>query len=642
MKNPLLGAGSREGKANGQTSEEQSISDVDALLDLVRRTGDAEDIFKNVEVLGAASKADYGRVREQLKDAADVNLNLLDSAVREARDELSKQKKQEARKARREEAEGTDVPTVQLTGRPSEDVVDDLTEAVEKANNPPTLFRRGDQIVRPETDVEGRVRLKTVEFSEFDDRLSRVARCVNEDFEPSDPVKRLVKRVQSVVDVPPLVGVTQAPYLRSDGSVVSEPGYDEETGLLYRPAPDMPHVTVPEEPTNEDLEEARRWVRQPWIDHPFVNEASWTNTLALNLSNLVRPLLKDANIPVAVVDSPTAGSGKDLLAQNSAVSSTGKFPGTMSNPSSDDEWRKQITAQLKKGERFVLVSDVTGTLDNAPLRRFVTTPWWSDRILQMSKQVQLRADAVWCVTGNNLRPSGDMVRRCYLIRIDPEMERPELREDFKYQQPEWTYEHRAELAAALLTLARAWVVAGRPEPDTPTLGSFEEWCRVVGGILQYAGYEDFLGNQGELRDTEFSEDNRWSMLLESIYEWQEKARNGEPFTTRDLAGGIKTFEKSRKGRGDSLIGTVIERLPERIQRKVSQGDPFAQSLGRTFSYRTDRRFPCGLWLESVEKGREGTLWKVRQEGEHNGPGQDTSERQPTSDTTRSDVSDAPF
>jgi hypothetical protein len=404
----------------------------------------------------------------------------------------------------------------------------------------------------------------------------------------------------------------------------------------------MPPVTVPEEPTPEDVQEAKRQANEGWIDHPFVNAASRTNMIGLALTCPVRPMLDDANVPVADIDSPTAGSGKDLAATIAALAGTGKFPGTMSNPSSNAEWRKQITAQLRSGERFVLVSDVTGTLDNAPLRRFVTTPWWSDRILGVSKQVRLRASAVFCVTGNNLRPSGDMVRRCYLIRIDPEMERPELRQDFKHDQPSWAYDHRAELTAALLTLARAWVVAGRPEPDTPTLGGFEEWCRVVGGILQYAGYEDFLGNQSELRDTEFSEDNRWSMLLESIYEWQEKVRNGEPFKTRELAGGIKALEKSRKGRGDSLIGPIIERLPERIQRKVSRGEPFAESLGKTFAYRTDRRFPGGWLLESIDKGREGTLWKVRQEGEHNGPGQDTSERPPPSDTTRSDVSDAPF
>ena len=47
------------------------------------------------------------------------------------------------------------------------------------------------------------------------------------------------------------------------------------------------------------------------------------------------------------------------------------------------------------------------------------------------------------------------------------------------------------MIAAILTLSRAWIVAGSP-PPAETMASFESWAQVVGGILQVAGIEGFL------------------------------------------------------------------------------------------------------------------------------------------------------
>lgn len=640
MKNPLLGTASSDKSPDRKSSPEQSILNVDDLLSLVQETEAAEDIYRNIDVLGAASKADYGRVRKKLKNATDVNLNQLDAAVREERDEIEARRREKAQEARQEEAEETDVPTIEVTGRCSSDIVDDLCAALEKSNDPPHIFRREGEIVQPETGPRDRVQIKEVTHARFDDLLSRCTSCIDRKYRPHDPSKRLVERVAERVDLPELRGFTRVPFLRSDGSVFSNPGYDEKTGQLYHPVKESSPDPIPEEPTEKDLEEAHNLLKEAWYDHPFDSAASWANIIGLALTPVVRPLLGDANVPLGIIDAPRAGSGKDLAGQIAALASTGQFPGTMSNPTTKSEWRKQITAQLVRGERFVLVSDVTGAIDNAPLRRVLTTPVWSDRILGATRQVRLPADAVWCATGNNLRPQGDMVRRCFLIRIDSEMQRPWMRSDFRHQQPQWAREHSHKLARALLTLARSWVAAGRPDPETPTLGSFEKWCRVVGGILQKAGFEDFLGNQDELSSTEFSEDNQWSLLLEAIYDWQQKSLDGKPFTARDLADEIEDYTSSTDfysgpdldasmDSDSSLIEAIADHLPDQIQHKVRHDEPVTQSLGKTLSWRKDRRFPGGWFLESEGKGREGTLWTVRKEDGENGPRmEDSTEHSP--------------
>jgi hypothetical protein len=579
----------RTGEA-GDSSVSEHLSDremtIDRLLELVRMTEEAEHVFEHIDVLASLSKADYGRVRGQLKDAADVNLNQLDAAIREAREKLKEER-------RRQEAERAGLPVIRITNHhPSSNIVDDLQAALESANEPPTWFRRESEIVHV-ADEKGRLQIEEISDALFDDRLARCSYCVDEQFRPQDPPRRLVNRVAERVDLPPLRGVARVPFLRPDGTARSDPGYDEQTKQLYCPGPEMEPISVSEEPSSEDVKEAVELLEEAWIDHPFTSEASWTNMIALALTPVVSPLLGDANVPIALIDAPRAGSGKDLAAQIAALASTGQFPGTMNDPSGDDEWRKQITAQLKRGERFIVVSDLTGTLDNAPLRRVLTTPVWSDRILGATRQVRLPANAVWCASGNNLRPRGDMVRRCYLIRIDTEMERPWTRTGFKHQQPQWAREHRGELAAALLTLARAWIAAGRPEPDVSPLGSFEQWCRVIGGILQHAGFENFLGNQDELSNTEFSEDDEWSLLLEAIDEWQEKVLDGEPFTARKLAEEIEEYRGERPDSGSS-VGPIVEHLPENLQRKVRQEEPVAQSLGKTLGWKKKSPIPRGL------------------------------------------------
>ena len=58
-------------------------------------------------------------------------------------------------------------------------------------------------------------------------------------------------------------------------------------------------------------------------------------------------------------------------------------------------------------------------------------------------------------------------------------------------------------------MARAWCAAGRPSWSGRPLGSFEHWCRIVGGALEHAGVEDFLGNTDSLYEQADEETQQW-------------------------------------------------------------------------------------------------------------------------------------
>src|SRR5262249_5802544 len=69
-----------------------------------------------------------------------------------------------------------------------------------------------------------------------------------------------------------------------------------------------------------------------------------------------------------------------------------------------------------------------------------------------------------------------------------------------YRHPallEWIRGERPRLVHAVLTLASAWIAAGRPA-GSRTMASYEDWARVLGGVLEIAGVGGFLDNLDEL------------------------------------------------------------------------------------------------------------------------------------------------
>ena len=282
---------------------------------------------------------------------------------------------------------------------------------------------------------------------------------------------------------PPVAGLVETPIVRPDGSLLTLPGYDALTRLIYRPAPGVTFPPLAPEPTPDAIQRALALLDEAIGEFPYVDDASKANTLAL----LLTPILRNAiagPVPLALVDAPQAGTGKSLLTRVLALIATGRSAAIMTAPAGDEEFRKKITATLLSGTTLILLDNVEGQLLAGSLAAVLTTDTWSDRILGQSLMVTLPQSVTWVATGNNLQLAGDLARRCYWIRLDAQTARPWQRTGFRH--PDllgWVSAHRGALVTALLTLSQAWYHAGQPEAVTPTLGSFEAWTRTIGGIL---------------------------------------------------------------------------------------------------------------------------------------------------------------
>jgi len=132
--------------------------------------------------------------------------------------------------------------------------------------------------------------------------------------------------------------------------------------------------------------------------------------------------------------------------------------------------------------------------------------------------VRVPVRMTWIATGNNPALSNEMVRRTIRIRLDSKIDRPWLRDGFRHPNlREYVAKEREKLVFAALVLIQDWIAKGKPE-GAKRLGSFENWAKVMGGILGNAGFQGFLGNLDELYEASDAEGEAWRTLVARWWE----------------------------------------------------------------------------------------------------------------------------
>jgi putative DNA primase/helicase len=324
--------------------------------------------------------------------------------------------------------------------------------------------------------------------------------------------------------IPPLRGIVESPTFTKDGVISVTPGYQTVSRVWFHAGsvvvPDVPLI-----PSDAEIARARALLLDELLpDFPFVDEASRIHAVAMVLLPVVRELI-DGPTPLHAVDAPTAGSGKGLLTNSVARIHTGRGMQMTTPPRTEEEWRKFLTSILMTGSSLITLDNISTKLDSGALASALTETEHQDRVLgvtQMSPALPNRA--TWIATGNNLTASNEITRRMVWIRLMPNVEHPARRPatDFKHHPLEpWIDQNRGDLLWACLTLGQAWIARGRPPfSGTRTMGTFEAWVRVIGGILEVVGLGNhFLANQDELFEAMDQEMQPWRDFVTA---WAER------------------------------------------------------------------------------------------------------------------------
>lgn len=432
-----------------------------------------------------------------------------------------------------------DLPTIVVNGRQLRELSRDALDALARANDPPRIFTRERQLARLVPSTGGRLAVEPLvpqsvrnELSLAADfvRLSQDRKSGEEIRTPVMPPTVLADDVlaQSGWEFPALRGVVDRPTLRADGSLLAAPGYDARSGIYLDPAAGLRIAELPERPTAAQVKRALELVETPIREFPFSDgRTDRAAALALGFLPFVREMV-DGPTPLHMLEAPSPGAGKGLLAAALTVPGCGDGAHLVAVSRADDEMRKMLLGVLQGGAPAALFDNVNHTLDSAALCAVLTAyPSWSDRELGANPIVTVPVRTVWIATANNPVLSLEMARRTIRCRLDPKVERAWQRAGFAITRLKaWVDTHRAALIAAYLTLARSWVVAGQPAWSGTPLGSFERWSEVVGGILEHIGVGGFLGNLEAFYETADTETAARRRLVASWWERYQSAEVG--------------------------------------------------------------------------------------------------------------------
>ena len=481
---------------------------------------------------------------------------------------------------------GRRLPEIQGNKRQLPAVTGDALEALRAANDPPTLFQRGNALTRLRTKADtGAPYLETLDENALRGLMARAAtwtRVINtskgEKEEAAPPPMDAVKDLMAIPGwdgIPIIDSVTECPVFGQDGALVGAPGYHPGARLWYAPAAGLDVLLVSDKPSQAEIDEARDLLLVDLIgDFPFKDEASKAHALAAVILPFVRRMI-DGPTPLHLFDAPVEGTGKTLLVSCITIMASGREPEGFTESANDDEWRKRITAALEEGGTFMFIDNLNRILDTGALASVLTARTWKDRKLGFTKMLTLPNTAVWLASGNNTRLSRELIRRTVFCRLDAKVDAPWERKNFRHPNLlKWAKENREKLVRAALTLVRAWIAAGRPA-GKQTLGMFESWVETVGGILDVAGLPGLLANAKEFRQNATDKVGEWRTFVAAW--WQE---HGDK-----MVGIAELFTLATE---QKLLDSVLGDKKENSQR-IRMGKAMGQAADRVFGeYRMER------------------------------------------------------
>lgn len=345
--------------------------------------------------------------------------------------------------------------------------------------------------------------------------------------------------------LPRLTGVVTAPTMDLPGGrVLEDDGHDEKTGIVIRLDNFDKWPGIPETPTRKEAKAAIITIWQPFYDFPFDSSTSRGVHLAAILTAIVRQILPTA--PGFLYGAPSAGSGKTLLARCLAHLAGALYPAVIpvvNGKEANEEVRKRLLSLGREGLRALILDNIVGAFTSDALCAWLTTEYYTDRVLGHSEMITTPTKTLVLLTGNNVSLRGDICRRILTCRIDPEMETPWKRA-FSLDPALYCKDNRLKIVAASLTLLR-YALQNSTAPADRT-ASYELWSDTVRRAVITAGTivnNNYFGDPIASIDSSYEvdpESQKLSAILGAIW----SAMSDDQWKVSEL---IRLAEKDRNG-----------------------------------------------------------------------------------------------
>jgi putative DNA primase/helicase len=320
---------------------------------------------------------------------------------------------------------------------------------------------------------------------------------------PKDVVETILSRKGDGSHWPTLAGVTGTPFLRSDGSIASKPGFDDMTGMFLMDPVALPS-DMPARPTERDASRALALLEELLQDFPCVDPKDdedpspphpmTTASHSVALSALLTPLARAAVsfVPAHVARAYVAGSGKSYLFDLSSAITNGTACPVLAAGKNAEETEKRISSFILAGVQIISIDNVNGVLSGDLINQIITAATVCPRILGKTETPPVTNVFTLFANGNNIRVEGDLTRRTLFCVLDAGLDAAEVQSrKFTSNPLAMVLADRGKYIAAALTIMRAHHLAGYPgAKDLSAFVGFDDWSRVVRGALVWLGKAD--------------------------------------------------------------------------------------------------------------------------------------------------------
>lgn len=332
-----------------------------------------------------------------------------------------------------------------------------------------------------------------------------------------DPPQKIVSVVYDATDyrhLAPLNGLSHQPYLRPDGTLAKDAGYDRQSGMFG--IFDAKRFHIPDSPTKEDAEQALGAIRGLLSEFSFAKETDEAVALSAILTASIRASLPLA--PMFHAKAPQIGSGKSFLCQLVTAFASPKRSAPMAFPHDDEECRKLLLAELLRAPAVLEFDNLTSDIiPHKSLCTALTSEYLTGRILGVSKTTTVSTRTLVLSSGNNVSPVADMARRCLTITLDTKCETPANKVYKNTNLIQDVLKEREKYVSFALTIILAWIVAGRPKSECKPLASYGEWSDLCRQPLLWLGLPDCTESVTEA----MTEDPDREILGRFLHAWKD-------------------------------------------------------------------------------------------------------------------------
>lgn len=379
-------------------------------------------------------------------------------------------------------------------------------------------------------------------------------------------VERYVHNHRLMDDINEIKSLSGVPYMKSDGTLAVEPGYDEDLKVYIDREP-MAQSWDHSGATQEDAQKALQWLKdEVYVDFPFESPADLANIIGAPLM-IITQHEHGGEVPLVGITAREAGTGKTFLSNilHSIVSDREKMR-VNSLTSNEEELKKSIGGILQESEPMIVWDNIKNdsVIDSPTLCLLHTAEVFSTRLLGKNEMLNLVNDRLWVATGNRIQPGNDLVRRWLQVGLDAGHKNPNAMAK-KYHHKDikkWASEHREQILEQYAIMIAAWHNAGRPEArDVAELGGgFQVNVDMVSAILQFAGEDQFFKNHGETVEnaTSGSVEEELEAFIKWVYEREDIP---EHFTSSDIYDALLEVDAGLMRSGAAGFSPVLREAP---------------------------------------------------------------------------------